>query len=203
MHCNCTTLTKSADEHDFIRGSSARSIMGMESGFKYLSTWFTIGSFDLDLLVVVFLRIVVLVFLKNKEETLLLALNIPMPLLAVPVNFIFSINAFTDSDENIILNILVDFPTLVVTAPLPLLSHTIAFMTHHEMRPDKWDELIRLKSIRDKSKFEVNLEACTDTFTCRKCKSKKCSYYQMQTRSADEPMTTFVSCLECGCRWKC
>lgn len=82
-------------------------------------------------------------------------------------------------------------------------SHTIAFMSHHEMRPDKWDELIRLKSIRDKSKFEINLEACTDTFTCRKCKSKKCSYYQMQTRSADEPMTTFVSCLECGCRWKC
>jgi transcription elongation factor S-II len=82
-------------------------------------------------------------------------------------------------------------------------SHTIAFMAHHEMQPEKWAEMIRIKSIRDKSKFEVNLEACTDTFTCRKCKSKKCSYYQMQTRSADEPMTTFVSCLECGCRWKC
>lgn len=82
-------------------------------------------------------------------------------------------------------------------------SHMIAFMTHHEMQPERWAEMIRLKSIRDKSKFEINLEACTDTFTCRKCKSKKCSYYQMQTRSADEPMTTFVSCLECGCRWKC
>jgi transcription elongation factor S-II len=82
-------------------------------------------------------------------------------------------------------------------------SHTIAFMQHHEMQPERWAEMIRIKSIRDKSKFEINLEACTDTFTCRKCKSKKCSYYQMQTRSADEPMTTFVSCLECGCRWKC
>jgi len=82
-------------------------------------------------------------------------------------------------------------------------AHTIAFMTHHEMQPERWAEMIRQKSIRDKNKFEVNLEACTDTFTCRKCKSKKCSYYQMQTRSADEPMTTFVSCLECGCRWKC
>jgi len=75
--------------------------MGMESGFKYLSTWLTIGSFNLDLLVVVFLRVVVLVFLENKEETLLLALNISMPLLAVPVNFIFCNNAFTESDENI------------------------------------------------------------------------------------------------------
>ena len=81
--------------------------------------------------------------------------------------------------------------------------HTIAFMTHHEMLPEKWAEMIRVKSIRDKSKFETNLEATTDTFTCRKCKSKKCSYYQMQTRSADEPMTIFIICLECGARWKC
>lgn len=81
-------------------------------------------------------------------------------------------------------------------------SHTIAFMTHQEMCPEKWEELIRIKSIRDRSKFEINLEASTDTFTCRKCKSKKCSYMQLQTRSADEPMTLFVSCLECGARWK-
>ena len=45
-------------------------------------------------------------------------------------------------------------------------------------------------------------------FTCFKCKSagrpdNKCTYYQLQTRSADEPMTTFVTCLQCGCRWKC
>ena len=81
--------------------------------------------------------------------------------------------------------------------------HTIAFMTHHEMMPEKWAEMIRIKSIRDKSKFETNLEACTDTFTCRKCKSKKCTFMQAQTRSADESMTTYVQCLECGCRWKC
>jgi transcription elongation factor S-II len=81
-------------------------------------------------------------------------------------------------------------------------SHTIAFMTHQEMLPERWDEMIRIKSIRDKGKFEVNLEATTDTFTCRKCKSKKCSYYQMQTKSADESMTCYISCLDCGARWK-
>ena len=38
---------------------------------------------------------------------------------------------------------------------------------------------------------------------CSRCKKKsKCSYYQMQTRSADEPMTTFVTCLECDKQWK-
>ena len=76
-------------------------------------------------------------------------------------------------------------------------------MTHHEMLPDKWEPLIQKKIIRDKTKYDTQIEAATDTFTCRKCKSNKCTYYQMQTRSADEPMTTFVSCIECGNRWKC
>ena len=81
--------------------------------------------------------------------------------------------------------------------------HKIAFMTHQEMSPERWSKLIEAKIKRDKNKFETNMEAATDTFTCRKCKSNKCTYYQMQTRSADEPMTTFVTCIECGNRWKC
>ena len=81
-------------------------------------------------------------------------------------------------------------------------SQTVAFMTHQEMQPEKWQEMIRLKCIRDKSKFETQIEACTDTFTCRKCKSKKCSFMQMQCKSADESMTIFINCLDCGARWK-
>jgi len=82
-------------------------------------------------------------------------------------------------------------------------AHTLAFMTHPEMRPDKWNDLIQDKKIRDDNKYEPKLEASTDNFKCYKCKSKKCTYYQLQTRSADEPMTTFVNCLDCGNRWKC
>lgn len=81
--------------------------------------------------------------------------------------------------------------------------HVLSFMTHQEMQPERWSKLIEDKIKRDKSKYEINMDAATDTFTCRKCKQNKCSYYQMQTRSADEPMTTFVSCLSCGNRWKC
>ncbi|KAK9919113.1 hypothetical protein WJX75_009483 [Coccomyxa subellipsoidea] len=44
--------------------------------------------------------------------------------------------------------------------------------------------------------------ATTDQFKCGKCKQRKTQYYQMQTRSADEPMTTFVTCTNCGNRWK-
>lgn len=82
-------------------------------------------------------------------------------------------------------------------------SQDFAFMTHQDICPEKWKQLIDDKKIRDKKKYEPNIEASTDNFTCNKCKSKKCTYYQLQTRSADEPMTTFVTCLECGKRWKC
>jgi transcription elongation factor S-II len=37
---------------------------------------------------------------------------------------------------------------------------------------------------------------------CSKCGQRKVSYTQAQTRSADEPMTTFCECLVCGKRWK-
>ena len=83
-----------------------------------------------------------------------------------------------------------------------LKPHLIAFMTHQELDHDRWAQLIEIKSKRDKNKFENNMAASTDTFTCRKCKGKKCTYMSMQCRSADEPSTIFVTCLDCGNRFK-
>jgi DNA-directed RNA polymerase subunit M/transcription elongation factor TFIIS len=80
--------------------------------------------------------------------------------------------------------------------------HQVAFMTHHEMRPDRWATLIDAKIKRDKNKFEVNMSASTDTFTCRKCKGNKCVYYTQQVRASDEPSTIFITCIDCGNRWK-
>ncbi|PSS33244.1 Transcription elongation factor TFIIS like [Actinidia chinensis var. chinensis] len=45
-------------------------------------------------------------------------------------------------------------------------------------------------------------KATTDQFKCSKCGKKETAYHQMQTRSADEPMTTFVTCVTCGKNWK-
>lgn len=79
--------------------------------------------------------------------------------------------------------------------------HEIAFLTHQEMDPERWDEMIDIKRKRDKSKYESRHNASSE-FTCFKCKSNNCTYYQLQTRSADEPMTTFVTCMDCANRWK-
>jgi len=79
---------------------------------------------------------------------------------------------------------------------------TLAFMTHQEMNPQQWHSLIEKKMKRDASKFNTNIQASTDMFTCKKCRSKRCTYYELQTRSADEPATIFVTCLDCGKHWK-
>ncbi|GHP06944.1 hypothetical protein PPROV_000568800 [Pycnococcus provasolii] len=60
--------------------------------------------------------------------------------------------------------------------------------------------------MRDHALFEsergaLNV-ATTDAFKCGKCGKRKCAYTQAQTRSADEPMTTFVTCMNCNNRWK-
>jgi transcription elongation factor S-II len=77
-----------------------------------------------------------------------------------------------------------------------------ANMTHQEMNPEKWKQLINEKIKRDSIKYTEDMRMATDEFKCGRCKERKCSYYQLQTRSADEPMTTFVTCLNCGKNWK-
>mgnify|MGYP001354587647 CR=1 FL=1 len=78
---------------------------------------------------------------------------------------------------------------------LPYLKPTYTF-------PENWKDLIDEKYKRDKVLFETKKEAATDQFKCSRCKKNECSYYELQTRSADESMTIFVICLNCGKRWK-
>ena len=56
--------------------------------------------------------------------------------------------------------------------------------------------------LRAKSAYETSQVSMTDQMKCGKCKKNKISYYELQTRSADEPLTTFYNCLLCGHRWK-
>ena len=81
-------------------------------------------------------------------------------------------------------------------------SQDLAFMIHQELDPESWQELLEAKRKRDQSIYnEEDVEE--GDFKCNKCGSQKCKWYQLQTRSADEPMTTFVQCTKCPARWKC
>lgn len=63
------------------------------------------------------------------------------------------------------------------------------------------DALMVETNLRE-AKAAQDTEAETDQFKCGRCKQRRTKYYQLQTRSADEPMTTFVTCINCGNRWK-
>ena len=71
-----------------------------------------------------------------------------------------------------------------------------------DLCPARWKEAIE-KIIESEKKLYAKDQNAAIFMWCSNCKKKsKCDYYQMQTRSADEPMTTFVTCLECDRRWK-
>jgi len=78
----------------------------------------------------------------------------------------------------------------------------IGNLSVYEIHPENWREIIEEKIKRDKMMYEIKPESMTERYKCRKCGSRKCSYYEMQTRSADEPMTQFFTCLDCKNRWK-
>lgn len=73
-------------------------------------------------------------------------------------------------------------------------------MTREELNPDIWGNL-KTKTLKQSIVKQDNQE--DGMFKCNRCKSMKTVYYQMQTRSADEPMTTYVTCTNCNLKWKC
>ena len=77
-----------------------------------------------------------------------------------------------------------------------------AATTEVDRHPERWSKILQEAQEKDKARYSKKTTASIMMY-CSGCKRKtKCDYYQMQTRSADEPMTTFVTCLECDKRWK-
>jgi DNA-directed RNA polymerase subunit M/transcription elongation factor TFIIS len=80
----------------------------------------------------------------------------------------------------------------------PEKAHTIAMLQPNELFPEKYDKITKKKALED---FKKNNQATSTVFQCKKCKMRRCKVEQRQTRSADEPATTFVTCMECGHEW--
>ena len=78
----------------------------------------------------------------------------------------------------------------------------VASMAFSSLFPEKWKELFEKEMKREAKMLEVDMSMATDMFRCSKCGKRQCTFYEMQTRSADEPMTIFVRCLNCGKRWR-
>ena len=78
----------------------------------------------------------------------------------------------------------------------------IPFMTYDELNPDHWLSRIDARMKRETRLLEGNKEMATDAYKCSNCSKRQCVYYELQTRSADEPMTLFVLCVNCGKQWR-
>ena len=110
---------------------------------------------------------------------------------------------YTNKVKNIIWNINDTrndkFIQSIIDKTIPL--REIANLTPEEIFPEYW------KPIKERvAKKEVILGVAPNVndgiAQCGKCKSYKTTYYSLQTRSADEPMTNFFTCHNCGKRWK-
>lgn len=80
--------------------------------------------------------------------------------------------------------------------------HEIPFMRPDNLFPERWKQILDEKLRRDEVVFQEKPAAMTNQFKCGRCKKNECIYQELQLRSCDEPVTLFVTCLNCGNRWR-
>ena len=83
-----------------------------------------------------------------------------------------------------------------------LLPNNVAEMTHQDVRPDIYEPYLIAKQKREALSILVDSEDKHDgILKCEQCHKFKTRYVELQTRSADEPMTVFAMCLDCDHHW--
>jgi DNA-directed RNA polymerase subunit M/transcription elongation factor TFIIS len=83
-----------------------------------------------------------------------------------------------------------------------LTIENLAEMTIQEFAPTLYATLRERQSLREQQQLEGNKAMATDMFKCGRCHKRETTFYELQTRSADEPMTKFITCLNCGNHWR-
>jgi DNA-directed RNA polymerase subunit M/transcription elongation factor TFIIS len=77
----------------------------------------------------------------------------------------------------------------------------IAFLTPQEINVEHWKKYLDRQNANDEFLYSRTVGTKTNEYKCGRCKERNCSYYQLQVRSSDEPMTTFINCLNCNNKW--
>lgn len=80
-----------------------------------------------------------------------------------------------------------------------IITEEIAFLSPQELDPSKWKKELEKRKKARKNLQEANI---TTEYTCSKCKCQKHTVVSLQTRSADEPITHFITCTNCGFTFK-
>jgi transcription elongation factor S-II len=79
--------------------------------------------------------------------------------------------------------------------------NNIAFLSPQEINKEHWKKYLDRQTANDEFLYSRQAGIRTKEYKCGRCKEKDCTYYQLQVRCSDEPMTTFINCLNCGHRW--
>jgi len=77
----------------------------------------------------------------------------------------------------------------------------IAFLSPQEIHKELWQKYLDRQIANDEFLYSRTVGTRTQEYKCGRCKERDCTYYQLQVRCSDEPMTTFVNCLNCGHKW--
>ena len=77
----------------------------------------------------------------------------------------------------------------------------IAFLNPQEINSAHWKKYLDKQNATDEFLYSRTVGIRTTEHKCGRCKAKDCTYYQLQVRCSDEPMTTFINCLNCGNKW--
>lgn len=90
----------------------------------------------------------------------------------------------------------------VISGDIPF--ERLPYMESYVLFPAHWEEVFeRVAAKQLRKQLTHDIDSVPDgAFQCSKCKSKKTTYVELQTRSADEPATLYIQCMNCQKRWK-
>lgn len=117
------------------------------------------------------------------------------------------VNVYVDKGRSVVANL--DSESYIMNKRLmdrlvegEFAPHEIAAMKSNSLFPERWKDIMDMKLRRDEHVYQEKPAAMTAEFRCSKCRKRECIYQELQLRSCDEPVSLFITCLNCGHRWR-